>query len=146
VCTEVLFSLGDKPEAIYPEMKDFLAREGYQRTLSYFYEVCGARLEEDELLPHSNPGVMARADLRRLKEVNVSMGLMLENISERLMLAGGPHFNAPDKKPAVRLRTIEEAGKLRIPFTTGILIGIGGTWEERNDSLFTIRDLHPRYG
>ena len=97
-CTEVLFSLGDKPEAIYPEMKDFLAREGYQRTLSYLYEACRAVLEETELLPHSNPGVMARADLRRLKEVNVSMGLMLENISERLMLAGGPHFNAPDKK------------------------------------------------
>jgi FO synthase len=103
-------------------------------------------LEETELLPHSNPGVMGRADLRRLKEVNVSMGLMLENISERLMLAGGPHFNAPDKKPAVRLRTMEEAGKLRIPFTTGILIGIGETWEERIDSLFAIRDLHQRYG
>jgi FO synthase len=145
-CTEVLFSLGDKPEAIYPEMKDFLAREGYQRTLSYLYEACRAVLEETELLPHSNPGVMARADLRRLKEVNVSLGLMLENVSERLMLAGGPHFNAPDKKPAVRLRTIEEAGKLRIPFTTGILIGIGETWEERIDSLFAIRDLHQRYG
>jgi len=103
-------------------------------------------LEETELLPHSNPGVMARADLQRLKEVNVSMGLMLENISERLMLAGGPHFNAPDKKPAVRLGTMEEAGKLRIPFTTGILIGIGETWKERIDSLFAIRELNQRYG
>src|SRR5882672_2908174 len=83
-CTEVLLSLGDKPEAIYPEMKDFLARKGYQRTLSYLYEACRTVLEEAELLPHSNPGVMGRADLRRLKEVNVSMGLMLENISERL--------------------------------------------------------------
>lgn len=145
-CTEVLFSLGDKPEAIYPEMKDFLAREGHQRTLSYLYEACQTVLEETELLPHSNPGVMGRADLRRLKEVNVSMGLMLEAISERLMLAGGAHFNAPDKKPAIRLRTIEEAGKLRIPFTTGILIGIGETWEERIDSLFAIRELHQRYG
>jgi 7,8-didemethyl-8-hydroxy-5-deazariboflavin synthase CofG subunit len=145
-CTEVLLSLGDKPEAIYPEMKDFLVREGYQRTLGYLYEACRAVLEETELLPHSNPGVMGRADLRQLKEVNVSMGLMLENISERLMLAGGPHFNAPDKKPAVRLRTIEEAGKLRIPFTTGILIGIGETWEERIDSLFAIRNLNLRYG
>src|SRR5262245_9203415 len=145
-CTEVLFSLGDKPEAIYPEMKQFLAREGYQRTLGYLYEACRIVLEETELLPHSNPGVMARADFQRLKEVNVSMGLMLENISERLMLAGGPHFNAPDKKPAVRLRTIEEAGKLRIPFTTGILIGIGETWKERIDSLFAIRDLNQRYG
>ena len=139
-------SLGDKPEAIYLEMKDFLAREGYQRTLGYLYEACRAVLEEIELLPHSNTGVMGRADLRQLKEVNVSMGLMLENISERLMLAGGPHFNAPDKKPAVRLRTIEEAGKLRIPFTTGILIGIGETWEERIDSLFAIRNLNLRYG
>ena len=145
-CTEVLFSLGDKPEAIYPEMKDFLAREGYQRTLSYLFEACRTVLEETELLPHSNPGVMGRADLRQLKEVNVSMGLMLENISERLMAAGGPHFNAPDKRPAVRLRTMEEAGKLRIPFTTGILIGIGETWEERIDSLFAIRDLNQRHG
>src|SRR5262249_22018129 len=144
-CTEVLFSLGDKPEAIYPEMKEFLARGGYQRTLSYLYEACRIVLEETELLPHSNPGVMGRADLRQLKEVNVSMGLMLENISDRLLLAGGPHSNAPDKKPALRLRTIEEAGKLRIPFTSGILIGIGETWEERVDSLFAIRDLHERY-
>src|SRR5215468_11155017 len=145
-CTEVLFSLGDKPEAIYPEMKQFLTREGYHRTLSYLYEACRTVLEETELLPHANPGVMGRADLQRLKEVSVSMGLMLESISERLMLAGGPHFNAPDKKPAVRLRTMEEAGKLRIPFTTGILIGIGETWQERIDSLFAIRDLHQRYG
>jgi FO synthase len=145
-CTEVLFSLGDKPEAIYPEMKDFLAREGYQRTLSYLYEACRVVLEETELLPHSNPGVMGRADLRRLKEVNVSMGLMLENISDRLMWAGGPHFDAPDKKPSVRLRTMEEAGKLRIPFTTGILIGIGETREERINSLFAIHELSERYG
>ena len=145
-CCEVLFSLGDKPEAIYPEMKSFLAERGYQRTLDYLYEVCRVVLEETELLPHANPGVMGRADLRRLKEVNVSMGLMLENISDRLTLAGGPHFDAPDKKPAVRLRTIEEAGKLHIPFTTGILIGIGETWQERIDSLFAIGELHKRYG
>lgn len=145
-CTEVLFSLGDKPEAIYPEMTSFLAQRGHQRTLEYLYEACKAVLEETELLPHSNPGVMGKGDLQRLKKVNVSMGLMLENISERLMLAGGPHDNAPDKKPSVRLRTIEEAGRLRIPFTTGILIGIGETWDERIDSLFAIRDLHERYG
>ena len=145
-CTEVLFSLGDKPEAIYPEMKQFLTREGYERTLGYLYDACRIVLEETELLPHANPGVMGRIDLQRLKEVNVSMGLMLENISERLMLAGGPHFNAPDKKPAVRLHTMEEAGKLRIPFTTGILIGIGETWKERIDSLFAIRELNQRYG
>jgi 7,8-didemethyl-8-hydroxy-5-deazariboflavin synthase CofG subunit len=103
-------------------------------------------LEETELLPHSNPGVMGKKDLQRLKEVNVSMGLMLENLSDRLMRPGNAHDNAPDKKPALRLRTIEEAGKLHIPFTTGILIGIGETWEERIDSLFVIRDLHTRYG
>jgi 7,8-didemethyl-8-hydroxy-5-deazariboflavin synthase CofG subunit len=145
-CCEVLFSLGDKPEAIYAEMKSFLAERGYQRTLDYLYEVCRVVLEETRLLPHSNPGVMGKRDLQRLKEVNVSLGLMLENISERLMLRGGPHFDAPDKKPSIRLRTIEEAGKLRIPFTTGILIGIGETWEERIDSLFAIRELHKRYG
>jgi 7,8-didemethyl-8-hydroxy-5-deazariboflavin synthase CofG subunit len=145
-CNEVLFSLGDKPEAIYPEMKSFLDERGHKRTLDYLYEVCGIVLEETQLLPHSNPGVMAKRDLQRLREVNVSMGLMLENIGERLMLAGGPHFNAPDKKPSVRLRTIEEAGKLRIPFTTGVLIGIGETWEERIDSLFAIREQHRRHG
>jgi len=145
-CTEVLFSLGDKPEAIYPEMKKFLDQHGHRRTLDYLYEACQTVLEETELLPHSNPGVMGKKDLQRLKEVNVSMGLMLENLSDRLMRPGNAHDNAPDKKPALRLRTMEEAGKLHIPFTTGILIGIGETWEERIDSLFVIRDLHTRYG
>lgn len=145
-CCEVLFSLGDKPEAIYAEMKNFLAERGYQRTLDYLYEACRVVLEETRLLPHSNPGVMGKRDLQRLKEVNVSLGLMLENVSERLMLAGGPHFDAPDKKPSIRLRTIEEAGRLRIPFTTGILIGIGETWQERIDSLFAIGEIHKRYG
>jgi FO synthase len=145
-CTEVLFSLGDKPEAIYPEMKTFLAQRGHRRTLDYLDEACRVVLEETKLLPHCNPGVMGKGDLRRLREVNVSMGLMLENVSERLMAAGGPHFNAPDKKPSIRLRTIAEAGKLGIPFTTGILIGIGETREERIDSLFVIRDLHQRHG
>src|SRR5438132_3852106 len=118
-CTEVLFSLGDKPEALYPEMKKFLAERGYQHTLDYLYEACKTVVEETELLPHSNPGVMGRRDLRRLKDVNISMGIMLENISERLMLPGHAHDNAPDKKPAIRMRMMEEAGKLRIPFTTG---------------------------
>ncbi|HWH79847.1 MAG TPA: 7,8-didemethyl-8-hydroxy-5-deazariboflavin synthase CofG [Candidatus Binatus sp.] len=145
-CTEVLFSLGDKPEAIYPEMKQFLAARGHQRTLDYLIEACRVVLEETGLLPHSNPGVMGRGDLQRLKEFNPSMGLMLESVSERLMLAGAAHDNAPDKKPAVRLRTLELAGELRIPFTTGILIGIGENWQERIDSLIAIRDLHSRYG
>lgn len=145
-CTEVLFSLGDRPEAIYPEMRRFLARLGLRRTLDYLFAACRVVLEETGLLPHSNPGLMGRKDLERLKEVNASLGLMLENVSERLLLPSGPHFQAPDKKPALRLRTIEEAGKLRIPFTTGILIGIGETWSERIASLFAIRDLHRRYG
>jgi FO synthase len=145
-CTEVLFSLGDKPEAIYSEMKQFLAERGHQRTLEYLHESCRSVLEETGLLPHSNPGVMGRGDLARLKQVNASMGLMVESVSERLLTAGAAHDNAPDKKPAVRLKTIEEAGKLRIPFTTGILIGIGENWAERIDTLLAIRDLHARYG
>lgn len=145
-CTEVLFSLGDKPEVIYPEMKQFLAARGHQRTLDYLHQACRAVLDESELLPHANPGVMGKADLHRLKEVNVSMGLMLESVSERLLLPGGAHDNAPDKRPAVRLRTLETAGKLRIPFTTGILIGIGENWQERIDSLLAIGELHRRYG
>ena len=145
-CTEALFSLGDKPEAIYPEMKTFLAKLGLKRTLDYLYEACKAALEQTEILPHANPGIMGAGDLKRLKEVNPSMGLMLETSSERLMLPGGAHDNAPDKKPSLRLRTIAEAGKLRIPFTTGILIGIGESWEERIDSLFALRELADRYG
>src|SRR6266850_4838614 len=145
-CTEVLFSLGDKPEAIYPEMKSFLNERGHQRTLDYLYEACRVVLEETGLLPHSNPGVMGQGDLQRLRDVNPSMGLMLESVSERLLLAGCAHDNAPDKKPAVRLRTLETAGKLRVPFTTGILIGIGENWQERIDSLLAIRELHERYG
>ncbi len=145
-CSEVLFSLGDRPEAIYPEMRDFLKQLGLRRTLDYLYDACKLVLEETELLPHSNPGLMGQGDLARLKQVNASLGLMLENASERLALPSGPHFNAPDKKPALRLKTIEEAGKLRIPFTTGILIGIGEDWRERVDSLFAIRELHERYG
>jgi len=145
-CTEVLFSLGDRPEAMYAEMRDFLARLGLRRTLDYLYEACKIVLEETRLLPHSNPGLMGKKDLHRLKDVNASLGLMLENISERLLSPSAPHFNAPDKRPALRLKTIEEAGKLCIPFTTGILIGIGESWGERIDSLIAIRQIHERYG
>ena len=145
-CTEVLFSLGDKPEAIYPQMRAFLAERGFRRTLDYLYEACRAVLEETELLPHANPGIMSSGDLRRLRQVNASMGLMLESTSERLLRNGGAHDHAPDKKPKVRLRTLEQAGKLRIPFTTGILIGIGETWQERIEALFAIRAMHQRYG
>ncbi len=145
-CTEALFSLGDKPEAIYPEMREFLRRRRYRRTLEYLYDACRAVLEQTGLLPHANPGLMARTDLERLRRVNVSMGLMLENVSERLMEPGGPHAGAPDKKPSARIRTLAEAGRLRIPFTTGILIGIGETREERIASLYAVGELHRRHG
>jgi 7,8-didemethyl-8-hydroxy-5-deazariboflavin synthase CofG subunit len=145
-CKEALFSLGDQPEKIFPEAREFLRTQGHSRTLDYLAAMCELVLEKTGLLPHANPGVMDRATLARLKESNASVGLMLENVSPRLMRDGLPHANAPDKVPALRLRTIEEAGKLSIAFTTGILIGIGETMEERIDSLFAIRALHEKYG
>jgi len=145
-CKEALFSLGDQPERIFPEAREFLRTQGYSRTLDYLAAMCELVLEKTGLLPHANPGVMDRAALERLKNSNASVGLMLENVSPRLMRDGLPHANAPDKVPALRLRTIEEAGKLSIAFTTGILIGIGETMEERIDSLFAIRTLHEKYG
>ena len=145
-CKEALFSLGDQPERIFPEAREFLRKQGFSRTLDYLAAMCELVLEKTGLLPHSNPGVMDRAALVRLKDSNASVGLMLENVSPRLMRDGLPHANAPDKVPALRLRTIEEAGKLSMAFTTGILIGIGETMEERVDSLFAIRTLHEKYG
>ena len=145
-CKEALFSLGDRPEAIFPEMREALARLGHRTTLGYLTEMCGRVLDETGLLPHANPGLMGRKDLERLREFNASMGLMLETTSERLTAIGMAHDRAPDKRPALRLKTIEEAGRLSIPFTTGILIGIGETLDERVDALFAIRRLHDRYG
>ena len=143
---EALFSLGDRPEAIFPEHREFLRRMGHRTTLGYLRQVCELVLTESPLLPHVNPGVMGERDLAALREVNVSMGLMLETTSERLLGPGKAHDRAPDKVPARRLITIELAGKLQIPFTTGILIGIGETAEERVDALLALRDLHERYG
>ncbi|HEY3136238.1 MAG TPA: 7,8-didemethyl-8-hydroxy-5-deazariboflavin synthase CofG [Blastocatellia bacterium] len=145
-CKEALFSLGDRPEAIFPEMRETLARLDHRTTLSYLADMCERVLNETGLLPHANPGLMGRKDLETLRRFNPSMGLMLESTSERLTLPGMPHDNAPDKPPSLRLKTIEEAGRLKIPFTTGILIGIGETLDERVDSLFAIRELHQRYG
>ena len=145
-CQEALFSLGDQPERSFPEAREFLRTQGYSRTLDYLAAMCELVLEKTGLLPHANPGVMDRAALARLKDSNASVGLMLENVSPRLMRDGLPHANAPDKVPALRLRTIEEAGKLSIAFTTGILMGIGETMEERIDSLLAIRTLHEKYG
>jgi 7,8-didemethyl-8-hydroxy-5-deazariboflavin synthase CofG subunit len=145
-CKEALFSLGDKPEALFPEMRQTLQQYGHRRTLEYLVDMCRLVLDHTPLLPHANPGVMGPKDLERLRAVNASMGLMLETTSRRLLGQGMAHDNAPDKDPAVRLKTLENAGKLRIPFTTGILIGIGETFAERVEALCAIRDLHERYG
>jgi 7,8-didemethyl-8-hydroxy-5-deazariboflavin synthase CofG subunit len=145
-CKEALFSLGDQPERIFPEAREFLRRQGFARTLDYVAAMSELVLDRNGLLPHANPGVMDRAALERFKDSNASVGLMLEAVSVRLMRDGLAHANAPDKVPALRLRTIEEAGKLSVAFTTGILIGIGETMEERIDSLFAIRALHEKYG
>jgi 7,8-didemethyl-8-hydroxy-5-deazariboflavin synthase CofG subunit len=145
-CKEALFSLGDQPERVFPEAREFLHDHGFTRTLDYLAAMSELVLDRVGLLPHANPGVMDRPALERLKESNASVGLMLENVSVRLMRKGLPHAKAPDKVPALRLRTIEEAGKLAMAFTTGILIGIGETLEERIDSLFAIRALHEKYG
>src|SRR4029077_15948490 len=116
-CKEALFSLGDQPERIFPEAREFLHTQGYSRTRAYLSPMSEPVLEKTGLLPHANPGVMDRAALVRLKDSNASVGLMLENVSPRLMREGLPHANAPDKVPALRLRTMEEAGKLSFAFT-----------------------------
>jgi FO synthase len=143
---EALFSLGDKPEALFPSHREFLRRHGHRTTLGYLRAMSALTLAESSLLPHANPGVMGERDLAALREVNVSMGIMLETVSERLLEPGQAHDRAPDKIPARRLKTIALAGKLNIPFTTGILIGIGETRAERVDALAAIRDLAERYG
>jgi FO synthase len=145
-CTEALFSLGDKPELLFPRMRDTLQRFGYKSTLQYLEAMCEKVLRQSSLLPHPNPGLMSVEWLRRLSRVSPSMGLMLETSSSRLLAKGAAHDNAPDKEPGMRLRVIESAGRQRIPFTTGILIGIGETLEERVDAMIAIRDLHERYG
>ena len=145
-CTEALFSLGDKPELLFPEMRDTLRHLGYKSTLQYLEAMCEMVLRESTLLPHPNPGLMSAEWLQRLARVSPSMGLMLETTSSRLLGSGAAHDDAPDKDPAKRLRVIEDAGRQKIPFTTGVLIGIGETIEERVDTLLAIRDLHEKYG
>jgi len=145
-CTEALFSLGDKPEMLFPEMRETLRKLGYNSTLHYLEAMCELVLRETTLLPHPNPGLMSAEWVSRLSAVSPSMGLMLETTNESILAAGAAHDNAPDKLPSKRLRTIEEAGKRCVPFTTGILIGIGESPEDRVDSLLAIRDLHDRYG
>lgn len=145
-CTEALFSLGDKPELLFPEMRETLRYLGYKSTLHYLEAMCELVLRETSLLPHPNPGLLSAEWVARLAAVSPSMGLMLESTNSSLRAPGAAHDNAPDKDPAKRLRTIEEAGKQRVPFTTGLLIGIGETPDDRVDTLIAIRDLSQRYG
>ena len=145
-CTEALFTLGDQPERRYRAAREALARMGFESTIDYLVHAARRVHEETGLLPHVNPGVMTRGELARLREVSVSAGIMLESASRRLCERGGPHYGSPDKDPAVRLATMERAGELAVPFTTGILIGIGETRRERVESLLAIRDLQDRHG
>jgi FO synthase len=144
-CKEALFTLGDRPEDRYEVARTWLAERGYHSTLDYVRAAAIAVIERTGLLPHLNPGVMSWEEMARLKQVSASMGLMLETSSPRLSEKGEAHFGSPDKVPAVRLRTIEDAGRLSIPFTTGILVGIGETLRERAESLLAIREIHRRY-
>jgi len=145
-CTEALFTLGERPEQRYPEAKEWLEQRGYRTTLEYLADMCRLVVEETSLLPHANPGTMSRQEMAALRPYNPSMGLMLESTSDRLYQPGGPHELAPSKRPRVRLRTMEIAGELKVPFTTGLLIGIGETRRERIDSLLAIRRLHEAHG
>ncbi|HEY8516339.1 MAG TPA: 7,8-didemethyl-8-hydroxy-5-deazariboflavin synthase CofG [Candidatus Binatia bacterium] len=144
-CIEALMCLGDKPEVAFPGYRAFLAKRGLSSTIEYVAEACRIALDAG-LLPHSNPGVMSAAEMALLRPLNASLGMMLETTSVRLRQKGHAHYYAPDKDPKVRLQVLRDAGELRIPFTTGLLIGIGETHEERVDTLFAIADLHQRYG
>jgi FO synthase len=145
-CKEALFTLGDRPEERWPQAKEWLDAHGYDSTLDYVRAMSIRVLEETGLLPHLNPGVMSWPDFQRLKPVAPSMGMMLETTATRLWSEpGGPHYGSPDKEPAVRLRVLEDAGRSGVPFTTGILIGIGETLQERAESLFAIRKVARTY-
>ena len=138
--------MGDKPELRYRAAKEELKELGFDLTLSYLTAVAKSVFEETGLLPHVNPGIMSESDLKMLRKVSVSQGIMLESASDRLCEKGGPHYGSPDKIPSVRLQCIKSAGELAIPFTSGILIGIGETRAERLDALFALRDLNDAHG
>ncbi|KUL33907.1 2-phospho-L-lactate guanylyltransferase [Streptomyces sp. NRRL F-4489] len=145
-CKEALITLGDKPEERWPEAREWLEAEGYDDTIAYVRAIAIRILEETGLLPHLNPGVLSWTDFQRLKPVAPSMGMMLETTAERLWSEpGGPHYGSPDKEPAVRLRVLEDAGRSSVPFTSGLLIGIGETYEERAESLFALRRISRAY-
>lgn len=145
-CKEVLLSLGEKPELRYREARQMLAELGFSNMVDYVVDICALILKETNLLPHVNVGTMDGAEFKKLKAVSASMGMMLETVSERLLEKGQAHFACPDKVPATRIATIVSAGQHKVPYTTGILIGIGETWHERVDSLIKINELHQQYG
>ena len=145
-CTEALLTLGDKPEEKWPQAREFLDEHDCATTLEYVAEMAELIREETRLFPHANPGIMDDDDIAMLRPTNVSMGLMLENISDRLTEPGMPHHNCPDKVPAVRVATIRSAGRQKVPFTSGILVGIGETPREVVDSLFALADLQREHG
>ena len=140
-CTEALFTLGDRPEDRWAQAREFLDSKGVSSTIEYVAEMSALVRAETSLFPHANPGIMSDQDMQLLRPTNPSMGLMLENISPRLMDPGMPHHNCPDKEPSLRVATIEAAGRNRVPFTTGILVGIGETPQEIVDSLLALREL-----
>ncbi len=145
-CREALFSLGDKPELTFPEAREMLAKLGYRSTLHYLEAMCELVLRETGLLPHANPGLMSGEWIERLSQFCPSLGLMVETTSDALLRPGAAHDGAPDKIPAKRFQVVEEAGRRGVPFTTGLLIGIGETLDDRVGTLFRIRELHERYG
>ncbi|MCZ6904764.1 MAG: 7,8-didemethyl-8-hydroxy-5-deazariboflavin synthase CofG [Acidobacteria bacterium] len=145
-CKEALFSLGEKPELRYPEAQKALTALGYTRLIDYLRDMCELVLRETGLVPHANPGTLSVEEISLLRPVTGSMGMMLESVSLRLMEKGGAHYGCPDKHPSVRLETLENGGRLKVPFTTGILIGIGETWTERIDTLLAIQEIFEQYG
>ncbi len=145
-CTEALLTLGDRPEDKWPQATEFLETQGVSTTIEYVAQMSELIRSETRLFPHANPGIMDEATIAMLRPTNVSMGLMLENISDRLTEPGMPHHNCPDKVPAVRVETIRAAGRQKVPFTSGILVGIGETPQELVDSLFALADLRAEYG
>jgi len=145
-CKEAMFSLGEKPEELYPQAREQLAHLGHRSMISYLRAMCELVVKQTGLLPHANAGILTREEVAELRDVNASMGLMLENVSSRLAASGGPHWQCAGKEPSARLDTIACAGEMKVPFTTGLLIGIGETPQERIDSLLAIKELHARYG
>jgi len=145
-CKEALLSLGEKPELKHPQAKEKLKLLGFTSMVDYLAEICEMIINESSLLPHVNPGTMSESDILLLRPFSASMGMMLETISKRLNKKNGPHYACPDKVPLQRIRTLERAGKNKVPFTTGLLIGIGETWNERLEALNLINDIHREYG